>query len=88
MRIAGALSTTLADVLSLERVRVQDAIEVEVPPSLQEFRDRMAKQNTPLSAQDFKDLAGMKFRGTQPQTADDWHQLFLVLSNSVGRRKT
>lgn len=87
MQIASALSTTLADVLSLERVRIQDEVVVEVPPSLQEFRDRMANQNTPLSIEDFRDLAGMKFRGAQPQTADDWHQLFLVLANSVRRRK-
>ena len=88
MRIAKALSTTLADLLSLERVRVNDEIEVEVPPSLLEFRDRMERQNTPLSAGDFRDLVGTKFRGSQPQTADDWHQLFLVLTNSVRRKNS
>jgi transcriptional regulator with XRE-family HTH domain len=87
LQIANALSTTLADLLSLETVRVQDATEIELPQSLQSFRDRMANQSTPLTAEDLRDLAMMKFRGAQPQTADEWHQLYLLLSNSARRRQ-
>ena len=87
MRIATALSTTLADLLSLETVTIQQA-EVELAPALKDFQNRMAAQNTPLTADDLRDLAVMKFRGGQPQTADEWHQLYLLLVNSTRRRKS
>jgi transcriptional regulator with XRE-family HTH domain len=86
LRIANALSTTLATLLSLETVQVQDQ-PVELPRSLRDFQERMAKQKTPLAAADLRDLAVMKFRGSQPQTADDWHQLYLFLMNTVRKRE-
>jgi transcriptional regulator with XRE-family HTH domain len=86
LRIANALSTTLAELLSLATVRVQDA-PVQLPPALLEFRDRMAAQRTPLTPEDLRDLAVMKFRGGQPQTADEWHQLYLFLANTLRRQK-
>ena len=87
LRIATALSTTLADLLSLGTVKIEQAA-VELPPSLRDFQSRMAAQNTPLSDNDLRDLAVMKFRGGQPQTADQWHQLYLFLVNTVRRRKS
>jgi transcriptional regulator with XRE-family HTH domain len=86
LRIATALSTTLADLLSLGTVKIDHAA-VELPPSLLEFQNRMAAQNTPLSEEDLRDLAVMKFRGGQPQTADQWHQLYLLLASTIRRRK-
>lgn len=82
LRIAKALSTTLAELLALPTVRAPEGL-VEIPPSLIEFRDRMGDQLTP---QDLQELAAMKFRGAQPQTADEWHQLYFVLINTVRRR--
>lgn len=86
LRIATALSTTLADLLSLGTVKIEQAA-VELPPSLKEFQNRMAVQNTPLTEEDLRDLAVMKFRGGQPQTADQWHQLYLLLVNSIRKGK-
>jgi transcriptional regulator with XRE-family HTH domain len=86
LKIAKALSTTLADVMALETVTVH-GIAMEIPPSLQEFQRRMAAQSNPLSEQDLSELAQMKFRGGQPQTADEWHQLFFLLSASTRRRE-
>jgi transcriptional regulator with XRE-family HTH domain len=86
MRVATALSTTLADLLSLETVKIKEAA-VELPPALKDFQNRMAAQNTPLTADDLRDLAVMKFRGGQPQTADEWHQLYLLLVNSTRKGK-
>lgn len=82
LKIAQALSTTLAELLALATVRAPDG-PVEIPPSLSEFRDRMGDQ---LSSQDLQELAAMKFRGTQPQTVDEWHQLYFVLMNTARRR--
>jgi transcriptional regulator with XRE-family HTH domain len=87
LRIATALSTTLADLLSLATVKIQQSA-VEVPPSLKDFQHRMAGQDTPLTEEDLRDLAVMKFRGGQPQTADEWHQLYLLLVNSIRGRKS
>lgn len=87
LRVATALSTTLAELLSLETVTVQDR-KVQLPPALKEFQDRMKAQKAPLSEDDLRDLAVMKFRGGQPLTADDWQQLYLLLKNSVGRPKS
>lgn len=84
LRIAKALSTTLAELLALATVQAP-AGPVEIPPSLIEFRERMGDQ---LSPQDLQELAAMKFRGTQPQTADEWHQLYFVLINNARRRPT
>jgi transcriptional regulator with XRE-family HTH domain len=87
LRIAAALSTTLADLLSLATVTIQQA-PVELPPSLKAFQNRMTAQQTPLTPEDLRDLAVMKFRGGQPQSADEWHQLYLLLVNSTRRRKS
>jgi transcriptional regulator with XRE-family HTH domain len=87
LRIAAALSVTIADLLALPTVQVQKGT-VELPPSLREFRDRMAKLKPPLSEQDLRDLAVMKFRGGQPQTADEWHQLYLTLMATASRKKS
>ncbi len=84
LRIAQALSTTLAELLALATVKAPEG-PVEIPPSLAEFRDRMRDQLTP---QDLQELAAMKFRGTQPQTVDEWHQLYFALMNTARRRPT
>lgn len=78
LRIAAALSVTIADLLALPTVQVAEDT-VELPPSLQEFRNRMQKLGSPLSDSDLRDLARTKFRGGQPQTADEWHRLYLTL---------
>lgn len=84
LRIATALSTTLADLMSLATVRIQEA-NVELSPSLKEFQAQMAGLLTP---DDLRDLASMKFRGGQPQTVNEWHQLYLLLVNSTKKGKS
>jgi transcriptional regulator with XRE-family HTH domain len=84
LRIATALSATIADLLALPTVQIQDGV-VELSASLRAFRDRMKRLGTPLSDTDLRDLAFIKFRGGQPQTADEWHQLYLTLIRTTGR---
>jgi transcriptional regulator with XRE-family HTH domain len=86
LRLAAALSTTIADLMSLPSVRVRQD-QIQIPPSLSEFQKRMEVMKTPLSPEDLRDLATMKFRGGQPQTADEWHSLYLVLTSSARRPK-
>jgi transcriptional regulator with XRE-family HTH domain len=87
LRIGQALSVTIADLLGLPTVHLQGG-DLELPSSLREFQERMTRLNTPLSNQDLRDLAVMKFRGGQPQTADEWHQLYLTLISTSSRRRT
>jgi transcriptional regulator with XRE-family HTH domain len=87
LRVASALSVTIADLLSLPTVQVKEEA-VELSPSLREFRDRMAQLHAPLTDQDLHDLAVMKFRGGQPQSADEWHQLYLTLLATATKRRS
>jgi transcriptional regulator with XRE-family HTH domain len=86
LRLASALSVTISDLLDLPPTHVEGGW-VELPSSLQEFKNRMALLGTPLGDQDVRDLAAMKFRGGQPRTADDWHQLYFMLIAMTGRKK-
>ena len=70
----------------METVQIKQE-SVELSPSLKEFQSRMGAQNTPLTDEHLRDLAVMKFRGGQPQTADHWHQLYLLLVNSIRKGK-
>ena len=85
MRIANALSRTLAELLALPTVQAPQG-PIELPQSLQAFRERLAREGQTLSDDDLRDLACMRFRGAQPQTADEWHQLYLVMMNTVRRK--
>jgi|SRR5579884_997739 len=85
LKIANALSTTIAHLLGLPTVRAR-AEEVILPPALIEFRNRMTTLGTPLTEQDLRDLASMNFRGGQPRTADDWHDLYLALDRTTRRK--
>jgi len=86
MKIASALSKTLADLLNLPTVQSAEG-PVEIPKSLVEFRDRLKSQGSELSDSDIQDLAKTRFRGGQPQTADEWHQLYLLMA-SKSRKST
>jgi transcriptional regulator with XRE-family HTH domain len=82
MRIGEALSRTLAQLLELPTVSAPTG-PVEIPPALSELRNRLRSQGQELSDEDLRDLASMRFRGTQPETADDWHQLYLLLASKA-----
>ena len=85
LRIASALTATIADLLELPTVSAPSGA-VQIPPSLQEFQSRMQTQGTALSDDEVRDLAAVKFRGSQPQTVDEWHQLYFAF-NSVSRKR-
>jgi transcriptional regulator with XRE-family HTH domain len=82
LKIANALSITLADLMGSPSVKA-DNRTVELSESLQEFGERMRKLKTPLTEVEIRDLATTRFRGGQPKTADDWHDLYRVLKRSV-----
>ena len=65
LKIANALSLTIADLMGLPTVKVQKET-VNLPSSLIDFRDQQLKLGNKLSNQDLQELAGMSFRGGQP----------------------
>lgn len=85
LRIANALGTTLAQLLSLQTIQAAEG-PIELPPSLQEFAEQMKALGTELTDNDLRDLAATKFRGAQPETVAEWHQLYLLLDSSSRRR--
>ncbi|MFL6197762.1 MAG: helix-turn-helix domain-containing protein [Thermoanaerobaculia bacterium] len=81
-RIAAALETTVADLLSSETEKGQ--VPIEIPEGLREAQGRFA-----MSDQDVAELASIRFRGKQPKRPDDWGILYIHLKNStkLGNRK-
>lgn len=82
LKIANALSITLAELMGLPSVKA-DNRSVELSESLREFVERMKQLNIELTDVEIRDLATTRFRGGQPKTADDWHDLYRVLKRSV-----
>ena len=86
LRIANALSITLADLLGLPTVKVKEKKTI-LSKSLLDFKERMEQLKTPLKDKDLQELASMSFRGGQPRTVDEWHELYLTLDRLAKRRK-
>ena len=84
LRVAQSLSITIADLISLPFVRT-DSARVDLSKSLVEFRDWMKKIGEPLTESELLDLATMRFRGGQPRTKEDWHDLYRTLRRTTGK---
>lgn len=84
LRIANALSTTIADLLALPSVRIDES-KTDLPSSLVEFRDWMKTIKDPLTQEDLRDLAKMRFRGGQPRTKEDWHDLYRLMKRAANK---
>lgn len=84
LKLVGPLKTTLADLLSLPAVRVNDTC-IDVSQSLVEFREFMERIGEPLNDEEFGDLAGMRFRGGQPKSKDAWFDLYRTLKRTTRR---
>lgn len=82
LKLVDPLRTSIADLLNEPVVTVNKA-KVAVSRSLDEFRNWMAQIGEPLSVEEFQDLAGMRFRGGQPKSKDDWHDLYRTLKRTT-----
>jgi transcriptional regulator with XRE-family HTH domain len=84
LKIAEALKTTIAELLGLPSVQVNKS-RIDVSRSLIDFRDWMKEIGQPLHDDEFNDLAGMRFRGGQPKSKDDWYDLYRTLKRTTRR---
>lgn len=73
-RIAKALGTTAADLMGEEIQPTSSAIA----PTLREFAAQAE-----LPVEDVRMLARIRFRGEQPQTAEDWRFLYESIKRSI-----
>lgn len=86
LKIADALSLTIADLMGLPTVKLQRET-VSLPKSLIEFRDQQLTMGNKLSDKDLRELAGMSFRGGQPRTAEDWFAVYIAFARSNRKGK-
>jgi transcriptional regulator with XRE-family HTH domain len=84
LKIAEALKTTIADLLGLPSVQVNKS-RIDVSRSLMDFREWMQEIGQTLQDDEFNDLAGMRFRGGQPKSKDDWYDLYRTLKRTTRR---
>lgn len=84
LKLVEPLKTSIADLLNVPAVTINKA-KVAVSPSLTEFRNRMTEIGEPLTDEEFHDLAGMRFRGGQPKSKDDWYDLYRTLKRTTRR---
>jgi transcriptional regulator with XRE-family HTH domain len=78
-KIAGALGTTMSDLLG-RKVLGEDDEPEQLPPGLTEFAKR-AK----LPSRDVRMLAHVNFRGEQPTDPEDWAFVYQAIQRSVAR---
>ncbi|MGE0365474.1 MAG: helix-turn-helix domain-containing protein [Phycisphaerales bacterium] len=81
LKLANALSTTIANLMGLPEVQV-DHTKVPLPSSLVAFRDWMKSIGEKVTDHDLRDLATMRFRGGQPRTKEDWFDLYRLLKRT------
>lgn len=83
LRLSKELSLSIAELLSLPSVRIDDT-KIDLTRSLIEFREWMEKIGEALNDDELSDLAAMRFRGGQPRTKEDWHDLYRTLKRTTG----
>lgn len=84
LKIAAPLHTTIAYLLEQPLVQINQT-KVDISKSLTEFRDFMERIGEAIPEEEFRDLATMRFRGGQPKTKDDWHDLYRTLKRTTRR---
>ncbi len=80
-KIAQGLGVRLADLL--EEVGAEYALPEHLPEGLREFIDRAESSGLRVSEEDVNMLVGIRYRGRQPASADDWALLYDLIKRLV-----
>lgn len=75
-RLAFALGTSIGELLEKDLPRGEEV--VDIPETLRDFALKRK-----LNEEDIKMLAGIRYRGQQPQSAQDWEYLYESIRRSV-----
>jgi transcriptional regulator with XRE-family HTH domain len=81
-KIAQGLGVRLTDLLG--EVEMDSAPSEHLPAGLHEFITRAESSGLSVSADDVQMLLGIRYRGRQPATAEDWALLFDLIKRIVG----
>jgi transcriptional regulator with XRE-family HTH domain len=81
-KIAQGLGVRLTDLLG--EVETDSAPPEHLPAGLHDFIARAESSGLSVSADDIQMLLGIRYRGRQPATADDWALLFDLIKRIVG----
>ena len=84
LKLAEALKVTIADLLSLPSVQVNQT-KIDLSSSLVAFHRWMKEIHQELSPEELHDLAAMMFRGAQPKNKEDWYDLYRILKRTTGK---
>lgn len=84
LKLAEALKVTIADLLSLPSVQVNQT-KIDLSSSLVAFHRWMKEIHQELSPEELHDLAAMRFRGAQPKNKEDWYDLYRILKRTTGK---
>lgn len=77
LKIASALSTTIADLLD-KPVRVHAKDFGEMPDGLRELIDEQG-ETLDIREEDVKMLMSIRYRGNQPETPEDWEHILRTI---------
>lgn len=80
-RLAAALGVQCADLLGEERSPV--GAEERLPRGLRGFADEMRARGQPIPEEDIRMLVGIRYRGRQPRTPEDWALLYDFIKRLV-----
>ena len=86
LKIADALGTTIAELVSQPRVAATEDAP-KIPDTLMQFAKIKRKKGEPLSEQDIVSLAKTQYRGKRPATVEDWAYVFEFLKRTLGGKE-
>lgn len=81
-KIAQGLGVRLVDLLG--ETETDSTPSAYLPDGLREFIERAESNGQMVSADDVQMLLGIRYRGRQPATADDWSLLYDLIKRVVG----
>jgi transcriptional regulator with XRE-family HTH domain len=82
-KISQALAVTVSELLG-ERGGEETAAR-RLPAGLKTLIDQAAKRGAPISDQDVRMLLGIRYRGRQPRTTEDWAFLYETIKRIIVR---
>ncbi len=81
-KIATALGIPVSELIG--EIPAQPEDPAALPRGLEEFMERCRARDTSLTASDIQMLRNIRYRGRQPETADDWAFIYETIRRTIG----
>lgn len=86
-KIAKALGTTLAELLSTQGVRAKRSLPHRLDPALEEMMSGLRQENTPVNEAALDALYVLQERAGAPKAAADWRWLYDSIVLKLGQKR-